>query len=663
MLADYGFYLLLLAFITSLYGSIASLSSAFLRHRRLFRSGRMAVGLSFALCLGAALVLWYLFYTRDYSVSYVFRNSSQDLPLRYTISAFWGALEGSHFLWTLLLSLFSFIAHLSYTRDNEHIMPYVSACLQSVLSWMLYLAISHCDPFAPQYPTPPNGLGLNALLQNPYMVFHPPALFCGYTACAIPFAYSIAALCFGDITEAWLRTTRRWALIAWIFLTIGIFLGGRWAYMELGWAGYWAWDPVENSSFLPWLFTTGLLHSLIVQEKLGQLKRFSLILAFLAFFFSFFGTFITRSGMISSVHSFAQSPIGPNYLYFLVGLMVLALVLYAVRAPSILPSDLSKVWGVSKESALVVTQFLILIFGLIIFMGTLYPIISELFTGSRFNVQAPYFNSFAPFIGFAFVIALTLGNLLRFHSNKLLGGKTLILLAVLFSIPLTLLFAYYGDVFRSRGYSFAMQITGIFLCFWSWICLAYDAWVRFKTYKGKSGAFSRQLSYWGALLAHTGLILSIFGFLGNYRGMEKIVTLEKGQSTEFYNYAFKFSGVQILQEENVELFSAPLEVSKAGQSLGLISPARARYPTKPELLHEVGVQTSFWHDVYIVLSDFSKDGQEASFQIHINPTVKVVWISVFFLVLGGILSLFDRMRGRFRVNGTYGSKPPLSEYV
>ncbi len=645
MIAEYGFYLLLLAFICSLYGSIASVSSALLSNRRLFRSSRMAVFMSGLLCLSAAFILGYLFYTRDYSVAYVFRNSSEDLPLRYKISAFWGALEGSHFLWTLLLSLFSSVALFTYTRDNEHIMPYVSACLQAVLCWMLYLAIHHCDPFAPQYPKAENGLGLNALLQNPYMVLHPPALFCGYTACAIPFAYAIAALCYGDITEGWLRTCRRWALVAWTFLTIGIFLGGRWAYMELGWAGYWAWDPVENSSFLPWLFTTSLLHSLIVQEKLGHLKRLSLVLAFLAFFFSFFGTFVTRSGIISSVHSFAQSPIGPNYLYFLVGLMVFSLVLYAIRAPSILPADLGKIWGVSKESALIVTQFLILMFGFIIFMGTLYPILSELVTGSRFNVQAPYFNTFAPFIGFALVLALTIGNLLRFHSGKLLGGKTLLVIASFISLPLTFLFSYYGDVFRSTGYAFAMQFTGIFLCFWSWVCLTYDAWVRFKTYREKSGAILRQLSYWGAYFAHAGLVLAIFGFLGNYRGLDTLVTLHKGEKTEFYNYKFSFQGMNIIQEENVELFTAPLSISTEKEHLGVIAPARAHYPTKPELLHEVGIRGSFWHDIYIVLSDFSKDGEEATFQIHINPTVKIVWISVFLLVLGGLLSLMDRGRG------------------
>ena len=235
MPADYGYLLLLLCFVVSLYGTIAALISARFRHRRLYRSAKMAALSSAVMAVVASVLLWVLLFQRDYGVAYIYKNSSNDLPPLYTLSAFWSSLEGSHFLWTLLLAVYGGIAHLTYSKDNEHLMPWVSAALQAVLAWMYYLAISWSDPFLLQFPQPENGLGMNALLQNPYMIIHPPSLFTGYTALAIPFAYAIAALCYGDITEGWLRTTRRWTLYAWSFLTFGIFLGG--AGLMLSWAG------------------------------------------------------------------------------------------------------------------------------------------------------------------------------------------------------------------------------------------------------------------------------------------------------------------------------------------------------------------------------------------------------------------------------------------
>lgn len=649
MLADYGFYLLLLCFISSFYGCSAAIASLVTGQKRLFTSALLAQVATTLLCLGACAILFYLFFTRDYSVAYVFKNSSNDLPSFYTLSAFWSALEGSHFLWTTLLCLCVMIAHLNYSKENEALIPYVSATLQAVLAWMFYLAISYCDPFKSMFPVRDNGMGMNALLQNPYMAIHPPALFSGYSACAIPFAYSIAVLCHGSFTSGWLKCVRQWAMFGWMFLTAGIFLGGRWAYVELGWAGYWAWDPVENSSFMPWIFTTGLIHSLYVQDKMnGVLRRLSLVLSFFAFFFGFFGTFITRSGIISSVHSFAQSPIGPNYLYFLVTLALGTILLYAFRSASLLPEVKERVRGLSKESLLVLAQFLLACFAFIIFMGTLYPIISELVTGSRFNVQAPYFNSFAPYIGFSLILGLTFANLMRFRSPEISGGYKLLLAAFLLACPMTLLFSFWGDVAKTHGWTFGIQIAGIVLCFWSVLCLLIDLLTRCKNSDWRWGVFlNLNLSYIGATFAHIGFIVAILGFLGNYRGMDTLVTLNSGEKTEFYGYTFEFEGIQLEKEANVELFTAPLKISKQGQDLGYIKAARAMYPTKSELFHEIGLKDSFWYDLYVVLSDFDKStGKQATFEIHINHTVKIVWISAYLMVFGALLTIVARLRNK-----------------
>lgn len=648
MLADLGFFLLLLCFIVSIYGVVAAVAAARWRHRRLYRSARLALTSSCIMCLSASLLLWYAFFTRDYSLSYVWRNSSNDLPSVYTLTAFWSSLEGSHLLWTLFLSIFSTIALWTFSRDNEHIMPYVAASLQAVLGWMYYLLISHSDPFVRQYPVHANGQGMNALLQNPYMAIHPPTLFIGYTALAIPAAYAVAALGFGDITEGWLKTTRRWALFAWAALTAGIMLGGHWAYVELGWAGYWAWDPVENSSLIPWIFCTALLHSLVVQDRLGQLKRFTLILAFLGFFFSFFGTFITRSGIISSVHSFAESPIGPNYLYFLAGMLTIVGLLYAFRAPSILPAETGKVWGVSKESALIITQFLLLTLAVIVCVGTLYPIVSEALTGERTTVQAPYFNAFAPWIGLGFIVAIAIGNLMRYQSSHIPNGGRIMGGSALLALPLTVGFVIAGNVMATvKPFALGAQLVGIYLCCWSFFCLSFDFLQRLRDLRWSvSLLLRRNLAYVGGFVAHVGVLVAILGFLGNYRGIAKVATLTAGETTELYGYTLRFQGLNVAEYGNATHYQGRLQVERDGRVVGDIVPARSKYPTKAELHHEVGVKSQLWYDLYATLSDFDREtGQRATFELHVNPTVRFVWIATFIMVIGGLIALLDRYRG------------------
>lgn len=528
-------------------------------------------------------------------------------------------------------------------------MPWVNAALQAVLSWMFFMTISFSDPFVRLFPPMPNGQGMNALLQNPYMAIHPPTLFVGYTALSIPYAYAVAALCYGDVTDGWLRTIRRWGLFAWVALTCGVWLGGRWAYVELGWAGYWAWDPVENSSLIPWLLSTALMHSLIVQEKLGHLKRLSIILAVMAFFMSFFGTFLTRSGIVSSVHSFAESPIGPNYLSFLAVMLILFVGLYAWRAHGVLPADTDKVWGVSKESALVMTQFLLLTMAAIVVIGTLFPIISEAITGQRTSIQAPYFNAFAPWIGLGMIVMIAIGNIMRFQTAKIPQAKSTLTGALLAAVPLTVIFIYFGDVLSTPSkFALGAQVVGLYLCSWAMMTITWDLMNRFRDLNWNGALmWDRNRAYMGAWLAHIGVLVAIIGFLGNYRGIVSEVTLQKGQSHGFYGYNLQFDGMVTDQKDNATLFQAPLAVSRDGRELGSIYPAKSKYPTKAELLNEVGLMTSLWHDLYVVVADFDrKTGSSVTLQLHINPTVRFVWISAFLLAIGGLIAISDRHRGQ-----------------
>ena len=647
VLADIGHYLLFLCMLVSVYGVVSSLVAARLRHRQLYLSAKMAQTACCLMVLLAAGILWWSFFSRDYSFLYIFKNSSNDLPPVYTLTAFWSSLEGSHLLWTMLLTICATIALWTHARDNEHIMPYVSTALQSVLAWMYYLTLTHSDPFARMLPMPQNGQGMNALLQNEYMAIHPPTLFIGYTVLAVPFAYGVAALFYGDVTAGWLKTVRRWALVAFCFLTAGVSLGGRWAYVELGWAGYWAWDPVENSSLIPLLFNICLLHSLLVQEKIGHLKRLSIVLSFCAFFFSFFGTFITRSGVISSVHSFAQSPIGGSYLLFLLVLLLVFIALYAWRAPSILPAETEKVWGVAKESALLITQFILLTLVIIVVIGTLFPIVADAVLGERISVQAPYFNTFAPFIGLLLIMAIALGNIMRYQRAQLTISKKALLTLILLALPITFAFCYGGNVWQTpNGYALGAQVVGSYLCFTSMLVLSWDVFQRCRDLRFKLKTFvSRNCGYLGAYVAHLGVLLAVLGFLGNYRALEKNVNLRTGEQTSLFGYDFAFQAVKGKKINNATLQEGTMLVSHTGKEIYRLYPGRSRYPTSQEIFHEVAVAGNFWHDIYIVMTDFDLPSKSASFNIHINPTVKFVWLSIFIMIAGGLLALADGYRG------------------
>ncbi len=651
MFANQGFFLILLGFIVTLYGFFASIGAAYWRHRRLFLSSKFAITASCVLAIAASGLMVYSLFQRDYALAYVAKNSSNDLPTLFTLTALWSSLEGSHLTWLMLMTVFGVIGAWTYSKDNEHVMPYVLATCHAVICWMFYLAWSHSDPFVANLPAPLNGRGMNELLQNPYMAVHPPLLFIGYASLVIPFAYAIAALCYGDITEGWLKTVRRWTLVSFVFLTAAITLGGRWAYVELGWAGYWAWDPVENSSFMPWLMATALIHSLLVQDKTGHLKRLSIILAIAGFFMTFFGTFLTRSGVVSSVHSFAESPIGPNYLMYLAALMLISVTIYAIRAPSILPPETERSWGVSRESALVVTQFLLISFAAIVLIGTLFPIVSEWLTKQRITVQAPYFNMFAPWVGLGFIVGVATGNLLRYGSNAMPNGKKIIFSSIAFSFVLTIPLIYFGDVMSTvKTKNLIAQIVGLYLSNWAIGCLIGDLYYRLKTLRWNFKLFFvRNAGYFGGWVAHLGLLIAIIGFLGNYRGMEHRETVKAGQGFEYYGYRFDFkeSGVEARTKLNATHYTAPVNVSRNGQFLHEMDPAQAVYPTKTDqTFNEIAIFGNIWHDVYLVLVDFDKtDGKRVTFQLNINPTVRFVWIAIVIMCIGGTISLFDRFRG------------------
>ena len=354
-----------------------------------------------------------------------------------------------------------------------------------------------------------------------------------------------------------------------------IFLGGRWAYVELGWAGYWAWDPVENSSFLPWLFLTAFLHALILIKDTGQHKVLLIILSFFGAFFSYFGTFITRSGIISSVHSFAQSDVATNYLAFLASFLIFMILVYAIKGRNPLKANFDSLPKIYHSQYFLLAQVLFGSFIFIILMGTLYPIISEYITGVRFNVQAPYFNSFAPYIGFFFIVLITIGNLLRRKKKYRFLTTKHFISAFTLALILSFAFCLFGGVLATQSiYGLSLQLIGIFLCFMSAMLLSFDLWAQLQKTRGQ------RLKPLGSYFSHVGLLVAILGFLGNYRGLSELKTLNHLEDFKFFHYNFKFQGLKLQQEENVLFYKAAIAFSKNKSFDQIIVPARAKYPTK-----------------------------------------------------------------------------------
>lgn len=639
-MVEFGYFSLIVGFCLAVYGLGLGIAGLFRPSQGVAYSARNAlIAVSFTVCIAAG-TLWYALLSHDFSVRYVFRNSSVDMPPMYLLTAFWSSLEGSHLVWTLILSVVSAIALSSVRERNLPLLPGLNVGFGLSLTFMLLLNVWASSPLERMFPLGQFGAGMNALLQNPYMAAHPPSLFLGYCALIVPFAYSVAALLRGSFTPDWLVTVRRWSLFAWATLTVGIFLGGKWAYVELGWAGYWAWDPVENSSFMPWLALTAALHTLLILDKTGRLPRLTTFLSMLGFILTFLGTFITRSGVISSVHSFAESNIGPAYLSYVVLLLLFAIGLVFSRGSLLQGAGKSNTWVMSKESTLLFTDFFLLFLLALVATGTLLPLIVEAIRGVKISIQQPFFNAFTPWIGIGLVSILGIGNLMRWRNGKMEDPVASLVFPLIWALPLTaILFARKGLDLRSA--------IGFFLIFWSAGSLIMDLVFKLRAIRWNGKAFLKfNRPYLGAWIAHIGFLVAIAGFLGAYRGVEQQTTLDVGQSTEFYGYTLTNRGIAFSGAYNYQLAKARIEAVDSQGNTSIILPTRSKYTNKEEWLNEIGVHSTFWHDVYLVLASFDSRTQQVALKMHINPTVKLVWTSLVIMVLGALVGLSHRIRRR-----------------
>src|SRR3982751_2089771 len=419
-MASLGPFLLLASFVTCSYAAVASVAGARRRSRRLIESGIGAFYVTAAVMVVASAVMIYSFVTGDYNIKYVQHYSDSVQPLFYKITSYWGGLDGSIMFWVFLLSVFGSIAVYVNRERHRELIPYVVATISAVNMFFLFLMVAHKNPFTTYLTSAPaEGEGLNPLLQNFYMAIHPPSLYTGFVGMTIPFAFGIAALITGHLDDSWLRAVRRWTMFSWLFLSFGLTLGMIWAYEELGWGGYWAWDPVENAGLLPWFTATAFLHSVMVQERRSMLRVWNVVLVIMTFFLTIFGTFMTRSGVVQSVHAFGEDPILARlFIGFMVVIATFSFGLVIYRLPLLRARNELDSW-ISREAAFLVNNWILLFSAFFILFATMFPTLSEAVTGQRITVAQPFFNKWMIPVGLILLLLTGIGPLLAWRKSTL----------------------------------------------------------------------------------------------------------------------------------------------------------------------------------------------------------------------------------------------------
>ncbi len=644
MIIDIGYIFLAAALAVSVYGVIVPHLGVVRNNWNLVRSTQFSTILTFFLVLIASAVLVRAFIGNNFGVVFVWQNSSTDLPLFYKVTALWGGMDGSLLFWELVLAGFSAIVAFAYQRTNRQIIPYVISTLNVIQLFLLFLLVTFSNPFNMQFPPPVEGRGLNPLLQHPAMAIHPPFLYLGYIGFSIPFAFAIACLIRGKLDNSWVVTTRRWTLFAWYALTVGQMQGGQWAYEELGWGGYWGWDPVENASLMPWLTGTAFLHSIMLQEKRNMMKVWNMVLIILTFGLSILGTFIVRSGVLNSVHAFAKSEIGPAFLIFIALVLVLSFTLLFGRM-KLLESRHTAESLTSKESAFLLNNLLLIGIAFTVFLGTIFPLVAEAVRGTKLSIQAPFFNTITAPMGVALLFLLGLCTLMAWRHSSLgfIARRAGIPLAVAAATAaiLAALGLRHGGALLVLGIA---AFTGVILV------RDYFSTVRVRARQLEQPFFSAALSTimrnqqrFGGLVIHLGVVFLFVGLTGNLLNSEKNLTLAPDERATVGEYQLLFKGMKMEKEKNASLRAAVIEVYREGALVETLKPARSFYPTKPDPLTEVAILRNIRHDLYLVLASENENGT-VTIRARINPLVVWAWMAFPLFSVGTLIAMLYKPR-------------------
>ena len=619
--------------------------------QRLFLVGqRLALCVSFFIFL-ATFILSYQLIISNFDIDYVARYTSIETPTIYKISALWAGQSGSLLFWLFILSIFSTITIIQNQNKHHQLMPWVIISLTITQMFFLILTNYVTNPFKPTEAdfVVVNGNGLNPLLQNITMAIHPPTLYLGYVGFSVPFAFAISALVNRDTSPLWIQSIRRWVLVAWLFLSMGIILGGWWAYQELGWGGYWAWDPVENASFMPWLTATAFLHSIIIQEKKDMLRLWNMVLIILTFTLCIFGTFLTRSGVMSSVHSFTESSLGPIFLLFVFFILFTSFGLMYKRLDD-LKSPRKIESFTSRESGFLFNNMVFVVLCFAVFWGTLLPVISEAVRGTKITVGAPFFNQIITPIGLILLALTGVGPLLawrRTGSKNLIRNFTLPIVAGFIASIIFMIIGY-------EGYSVISFSLCVFVTFS--IAAEFSRGISARRKKFKESIFvalktiiSKNRSRYGGYIVHLGIVLMFIGFTGHAFDREKEFSLQLGQSDHVAGYEFELINLSESERPNHYAWISELKVSdnQGAYVTNLYPEKRVYFHKNPDINRrqphsELDIYSTLNKDIYSIFSAIDNEKGIAFLKIMINPLVKWVWIGGYVLVFGTIIALWPR---------------------
>ncbi len=641
-------------FLLSVYSLVCSFAGGVFHNSRLIKSAEFSVVAGFFLLTAAAGLLLSQLASLNFELKYVAMNTSSDLPLIYRFTSLWAGQSGSLLLWCLVLSAYSAVFVLrggDSSPRSRALKPYVTGVLSGVSVFFIFLIAFVESPFETLPFAPDEGRGLNPILQNPYMAIHPLALYIGYVGITVPYAFGMGALLSGKVDSLWIGLSRRWTLFSWGFLSLGLLLGARWAYLELGWGGYWAWDPVENAAFMPWLSGTAFLHSIMVQRQRNMFMKWNILLLAITFFLSIFGTFITRSGVVSSVHSFALSDIGPMFAGFLAFIAVFSFAAFMLRRDRF--AEESKFdSALSKESAFVFNNVLFLAAAFVVFLGTVFPILSEAVTGTRILVGPPYFNRLNVPIGLVLIALMGVGVLLSWRNTP-----ARVFVRVLFPPFLcALATAFFLVVAGVRDIS---AIAAFSLCVFSSASAVSEFYKGAQILRARGGGrlsaffalFSKDSRKYGGYIVHIGVAVIVAGITASSVFPTKNeISMMPGDKVSIGRYNLTYDGTERRTTVAKDVLSARISVSTNGRAVGVLVAEKNRYlyEGNREINREteVGLLSSWKDDLYVVLMETGADGSALMLFV-LNPMVSWIWTGGVVLLLGAAMSFSGaRKRGK-----------------